>query len=149
MYDFLSEIKQIKDILDNELIYRGITNVNVIYDLEEQFDLSDINNNSTPVIIIEASDIVSTNAGAKGQMTNGQFIFTLTIIVEKLNRKFDDYYGELNTLVENIRNIFEMTPNKSYQFDSSKFINNYDISGYQAVAVISTYIARINNYDYS
>lgn len=149
MFDFLEELKQIKNILDSELINRGITNVKVIYDLEEQFELSDVNGNSTPVVIIEASDIVSTNAGAKGQMINGQFIFTILIIVEKINRKFDEYYKELNLIIENVRNIFEMTTNKSYQFDSSKFINNYDIGSYQAVAVLSTYIARLNNYDYS
>lgn len=149
MFDFLEELKQIKNILDSELINRGITNVKVIYDLEEQFELSDVNGNSTPVVIIEASDIVSTNAGAKGQMISGQFIFTILIIVEKINRKFDEYYKELNLIIENVRNIFEMTTNKSYQFDSSKFINNYDIGSYQAVAVLSTYIARLNNYDYS
>ena len=149
MYDMLTEIKQIKTIIENGLVERNIENVNVTYDLDNTFNLTDINNNSTPIIVIEIEEIMSTKSGAKGQMIAGIMEFKLLFIVGKTERTFDNYYKELTNLIEIVREIFDYYPTKSYQFISHKLINNYDIAGYPAVANISTYHVLLKTNDYS
>jgi len=143
------ELQDFKSILEQGLINKGYDNVSVVIDLDSVFNLSDINNNSTPVIVIEGEEVRAVESGAKGQMISGEFEVKLLILVGKLNRKFSEYYLEFTDLIEVIREIIDYYPTKSYQFVSHKLVNNYEVSGYDAIAGITTYYIKLKTNDYS
>lgn len=124
--------------------------VNIYTDIDEEFELLNTNQESTPVVLLELDLTASFKTGSKGQMINGGTDIKIFIIVAKNSREFTVYYEELVGLGAKIRDVFQLYPDKSIQYISSKFVNDYYIANdIPAVAIEMTVRVPVGNFDYS
>lgn len=149
--NYLDLLNEIKNILTNTFSNTaGLENTIVSIDIDENFNLIDINNNPIPIVIIELDEVIAEESGAKGQMINGKIGVNVITYVAKSDKTFSEYFNILQNIIETIRNAFDMYPTKRFQFINHNFImNNYEIEGMPIVGVVSTYHIPIGNYDFS
>lgn len=147
--NFLQLLNEIKNILLTEFSnISGLENTIVSIDIDENFNLIDINGNPIPIVLIELDEVIAEESGAKGQMINGKVSVNILVYIAKADKTFTEYFTILQNLLESIRNIFDMYTTKRFQFINHNFImNNYEIEGIPIVAAISTYHIPIGNYD--
>lgn len=147
--NYLDLLNEIKNILLSEFSnINGLENTVVSIDIDENFNLIDINGNPIPIVLIELDEVIAEENGAKGQMINGKISVNILTYVAKADKTFEEYFTTLQNLLETIRNTFDMYPTKRFQFINHNFImNNYEIEGIPIIAAVSTYHIPIGNYD--